>query len=110
MSQVFAQLLTRLEQSEDGVIRVSGTRVQLEVLVMAFDDGATAEDIVMRYPSLALRDVYVVLAYVLANREFVDGYLSQRVEAADRVRARVEKEMPQEGLRARLLARRPRTS
>lgn len=106
MSQVFAQPPTPLEQAADGVIRISGTRVQLEVVVAAFDEGATAEDIVMRYSTLSLRDVYAVLAYVLANRESVNAYVVQRRGDTDAVRARIEHDTPSNGLRARLLARR----
>ena len=32
----------------DGVIRVTGTRVQLETIVLAFDAGATAEELVQQ--------------------------------------------------------------
>ena len=44
-----------------GVYRVGGTRVTLDLVVRAFNRGATAEDIVQRFPSLELSDVYLVL-------------------------------------------------
>jgi uncharacterized protein (DUF433 family) len=106
MSQVFAQPPTPLTEGDDGVIRVTGTRVQLEVVVTAFDEGAAPEEIVMRYPTLTVPEVYAVLAYVLANRASVDAYLATRQDAADEVRARAEKLGTSNGLRARLLARR----
>ena len=51
-----------LQTDADGVIRVGGTRVTLETVVEAFQQGATAEEIVQQYPSLALAEVYAVLA------------------------------------------------
>jgi uncharacterized protein (DUF433 family) len=44
-----------------GVIRVAGTRVTLETVALAFERGATAEEIVQQYPTLGLADVYSVL-------------------------------------------------
>lgn len=40
---------------EDGVIRIGKTRVTLDTVVYAFQDGATAEEIASQYPSLDLR-------------------------------------------------------
>ncbi len=64
-----------LHEDEHGVIRVGRTRVSLESVVVAFDQGASAEEIVDRYPSLRLAVVYSTIAYVLANRKRVDAYL-----------------------------------
>ena len=40
-----------------GVYRVGGTRVTLDLVVRAFNRGATAEEIVQKYDSLRLPDV-----------------------------------------------------
>ncbi|MGA2133954.1 MAG: DUF433 domain-containing protein [Bryobacteraceae bacterium] len=37
---------------DDGVIRVSGTRVTLDSILLAFNDGATPEEIAEQYPFL----------------------------------------------------------
>ena len=39
-----------LVEDDDGVLHVTGTRVTLDSIVMAFDLGATPEEIVQRYP------------------------------------------------------------
>ena len=39
---------------EDGVMRVRGTRVTLDTVLSAFSEGATAEEIAQRYPSISL--------------------------------------------------------
>lgn len=47
-----------LEKDNDGVFRVGGTRVTLDTIIAAFNDGATAEEIVYQYPALNFVDVY----------------------------------------------------
>jgi uncharacterized protein (DUF433 family) len=66
--QAFQAKPPPLTRGDDSVIRLSGTRVQLELVVEAFDAGATPEEIVQRYPSLDLSSVYSVIAYVLDHR------------------------------------------
>jgi len=39
-----------LKVDSDGVVRVGGTRVTLDTIVTAFNNGATAEEIVHQYP------------------------------------------------------------
>jgi hypothetical protein len=46
-----------LRADADGVIRVGSSRVTLDTVVGAFRNGCTAEEIVMKYPSLDLTDV-----------------------------------------------------
>jgi uncharacterized protein (DUF433 family) len=95
-----------LRVDEHGVIRVAETRVSLESVVIAFDRGASAEEIVESFPSVDLASVYGALAYVLTNRETVDEYLSRRKDEVAKLRADAERVFPAEGMRARLLARR----
>lgn len=47
------QLTWRFPKDADGVVRVAGTRVTLDTVVAAFEEGATAEEIAQQYPSLA---------------------------------------------------------
>ena len=90
----------------DGTLRVGGTRVTLDTVIGAFEEGAAAEQIVMQYDSLSLRDVYAAIAYYLENREEVAAYLRQQQEQAAEVRRQIEARSPQAGIRERLLARR----
>lgn len=99
-----------LATGADRVIRVGGTRVTLDTLAEAFEQGATAEEIAQQYPSLALGDIYSVLGHLLRHPAEVAAYLAGR----DRQRAAVRQENEQRsrpnGVRARLLARRaPKT-
>ena len=90
----------------DGVIRVGGTRVTLDTLVAAFDAGATAEEIVQQYPSVALADVYSVIAYYLRHQPEMQAYVTRRQQQAAQVREQNERRFDPSGVRDRLLARR----
>jgi uncharacterized protein (DUF433 family) len=94
-----------LRTDADGVVRVGGTRVTLDTVVGAFLNGCTTEEIVTKYPSLDLADVYAVIAYYLWNRPAVDAYLAERADEARVVREEVERRSPSADLRERLLAR-----
>ena len=89
-----------------GVIRVGGSRVPLDTVVYAFNQGASPEEIVLNYPSLNLADVYSVINYYLHNRIEVDAYVSQREAESARIRGENERRFPPDSVRARLLARR----
>ena len=108
--QAFVAKPPPLVVGADGAIRVAGSRVSLETLVTAFDEGATAEEIVQQYPSLPLGSVYGVIAYVLENRASVDAYVTERRRAAGDLQKEVEAHTPPDGLRTRLLARRSSSS
>jgi uncharacterized protein (DUF433 family) len=106
MSLVIEAPPVPLRTDDHGVLRVGKTRVPLDTVVYAFNQGASAEEIVMSYPTLELVDVYAVVNYYLHNRTEVDAYLSQREGEAARIKEENEKRFPQNGIRARLLARR----
>lgn len=56
--------------------RVSGTRVSLDSVVHAFQQGRMPESIVADFPSLSLEQVYGAIAYYLHCRKEVDAYLA----------------------------------
>ena len=68
--------LMPLQVDSDGVMRVGGTRVTLDTVIAIFEQGATAEEIVQRFPTLDLADVYFAIGYYLRHRQEVDDYLS----------------------------------
>lgn len=90
----------------DGVARVGKTRVTLETVVGAFLDGASAEEVVIQYPSLDLGDVYAVIGFFLRHRTEVEAYLHQCRKHAEEARLENEKKTDPTGVRDRLLARR----
>jgi uncharacterized protein (DUF433 family) len=96
-----------LFEDATGAMRVGQSRVLLEIVLRAFQDGATPETIAQRYPTLQLEDVYAVIAYYLRHRSEVEHYLAQREQQAAEVQQRVEGQQADlSEIRARLLAKR----
>lgn len=63
---------------ENNVMRVGKTRVMLDSVVVAFQQGHSPETIQQEYPALTLEEVYGAVAYYLANQDEVDGYLKRQ--------------------------------
>ena len=95
-----------IQADDAGVLRVGGTRVRLETVINAFNSGSTAEEILLKYPSLSLTDIYAVITYYLWSREEVEVYLEERRRVEQAVRRENETRFPPAGVRERLLARR----
>lgn len=94
-----------LEFTTEGVLRVGKTCVTLDTVIAVFQQGATAEEIVYRYPSRNLADVYSVIAFYLNHSQEVETYLQQRQQHAQEVRKMSEARYDPQGLRDRLLSR-----
>ena len=71
-----------LTQTEDGTIRVTGSRVSLESVVYQYEQGDGAEKIHQSFPSLRLADVHAVISYYLNHREQVDEYVRDQERKA----------------------------
>ena len=97
---------TPLRVDADGVVRVGSTRVTLDTVVFAFQEGLSAEEIVQQYPTLDLGDVYAVISYYLKRRFEVDRYLAERQSEAEEIRRQNEARSGTPEIRKRLLARR----
>ena len=95
-----------LETNEQGVIRVKGTRVSLDSILHAFNEGATAEEIVLRFPTCAIEDIYTILSWALNNPQFVTEYLGLQTAKRNPLEAEIKQDFTSSGLRERLLARR----
>jgi len=73
--------------------------------VSAFKRGESPESIQESYPTVALADVYAVLAYYLNHRAEVEVYIAEQERRGVEIQERIESQYPAEGLRAKLLAR-----
>jgi uncharacterized protein (DUF433 family) len=99
--------LPPLRQDPPGVFRVGQSRVLLELVIRAFQDGTTPETIVRQYPTTTLVDVYAVIAYYLRHREDIEGYLAERERQAGEVWQRIEAHQGDPGdLRRRIQSQR----
>jgi uncharacterized protein (DUF433 family) len=94
-----------LRLDEHGVPRVGGTRVTLDSVVIAFQNGATAEEIAVRYEALRLEDVYLTIGYYLRHRAEVDAYLAGREQLAANMQREADARLSWRALRDRLIAR-----
>jgi uncharacterized protein (DUF433 family) len=94
-----------LHRDEAGVLRVGNSRVLLELVIHAFEDGATPETIVQQYPTTTLADIYSVIAYYLRHRHEIETYLADRERRAEEIRERIESQQGDLAeMRQRLLA------
>jgi uncharacterized protein (DUF433 family) len=94
-----------LHEDPTGALRVGTSRVLLELVIEAFQDGITPEAILDRYPTLTLPDIYAVVAYYLRHPEEVDQYLVRREEFAAKMEQHAKNSQPDlSNIRARLLA------
>lgn len=78
------ELESHFEFIDDLTIRIAGTRVGIETVVRDYQDGASPEEIALRYPTLSLLQVHATITYYLAHQQELDAYLNrilQRQEA-----------------------------
>lgn len=109
MSLVLEQEIPPLHADVTGAIRVGQTRVLLETVIRAFQDGASPEAIVQRYSTLSLSDVYNTIGYYLRHQDAVETYLQQREQLAEVVRQQLTSVQPDlSSIRSRLLAQQNR--
>jgi uncharacterized protein (DUF433 family) len=77
---------------QDDVLRVAGTPVSLDSIVIPFRQGEPPESIQQSYPQLTLEQVYGAITYFLAHKDQVEAYLLRREELWKRERARSEQD------------------
>ncbi len=97
-----------LTVDETGTIRVSGTRITLDIVIGYYKQGMSAEEIAEAYPSVPLADIYAVIAYYLRHREQLDAYLAEGHRKFEEIRKQVQSEQGPQITRAELEARRAR--
>jgi uncharacterized protein (DUF433 family) len=81
MSLVFSNSQVPLRLDGDGVVRVGQTPITLDSIVLAYQRGATPEQIAEDYQAISLADAYAIIGYYLREREQVDDYLARQREA-----------------------------
>ena len=83
-------IIMPLVVTEQGTIRIKGSRVSPDSIIHHFKLGATAEQIVQSFPSLSLGEVYSSIAYYLTHRQEIEVYLEQQKVAADNLQDQLE--------------------
>ncbi len=97
-----------LHEDAHGVIRVGQTRVTLESIISLFEQGASAEEIALRYDVLDLHDVYATLSYFLGHRQETQEYLDRTRQTSLAARRDAERRSPAAQIRERLTRHRNR--
>ena len=72
-----------VDEDSQGALRVGSLGVSLDSVVIAFQQGHSAETIQQLYPALSLEEVYGAIAFYLANRDEVDQYLERQEQLWD---------------------------
>jgi len=67
-------------EQRDGVYYVSETRISLDSIIYAFQEGCSPETIRGDFEGLTLAHVYGAIAYYLDHEAEMDAYLAQRRE------------------------------
>lgn len=88
----------------DGEVVVTGTRVLLFYVVLAYRDWESAESIAVRFPTVPLATVHKVIAFYLENQPAVDEFVKEYQADLDRLRAEGPK-VDLDALRQRLAIR-----
>ena len=94
-----------LRADAHGTIRVGKTRVTLDTVIAAYQQGTQPEEIADEFDTLDLAEIYAVISYYLHHREEVDRYLAEREQEVEAIRREIEARFPREGMRECLLAR-----
>jgi uncharacterized protein (DUF433 family) len=94
-----------LRLTEDGTIRIGDSRVSLDSVVHHYKLGASAEQIVHKFPALDLADVYATIGYYLNNESRVEEYLKEQRARADRAQEIIESDPQYQKHTAKLRSR-----
>jgi uncharacterized protein (DUF433 family) len=78
----------------EGTAYIAKTRVTLETIVYAFQNGDSAEQIADSYDVLSLADIYAVIAYYLHHRDEVDAYIRERQKQAQTLFEELNRQHP----------------
>ena len=95
MSVEIGTLLVRSPDVCGGRLRIDGTRMTVNQLVVWYKQGYTPEEIADQYPHLTLAQVYTALAYYHANRDEIEVDLAAEKIEADRLERKYQQTLGQ---------------
>ena len=85
MSIEIGTLLVKDPDICGGLLRIDGTRMTVNQIVVWYKQGYSPEEIADQYPHLTLSQVYAALAYYHANKEEVEASLAIEEEKSDQL-------------------------
>jgi uncharacterized protein (DUF433 family) len=87
---------TQSVEKHDEGYWVTGTRISLDSVILAFLEGLSPETIVTEcFPTLTLEQVYGAITYYLAHRADIDRYLEQADAEFEALREAIRSADPQ---------------
>ena len=89
-SHEMTQPKTYIHEDSHGALRIGASEVSLDSVVIAFQQGQSAESIQQSYPALSLEEVYGAIAFYLANRDQVHQHLARQDAIWDQYRKRAD--------------------
>ena len=85
MSTEIGTLLVRAPNICGGRLRIDGTRITVNQIVVWYKQGYGPEEIADQYPHLTLAQVYTALAYYHMNQEEIEVDLAAEQREADQL-------------------------
>ena len=79
--------------------------MRFNIIVTAYKQGKSPEDLARSFPDLSLPTAYSVIAYYLAHRQAVDAWLTQLDRETEELVRRTEERWPSDEAKARIKAR-----
>ena len=76
MSIEIGTLLVKDPDICGGLLRIDGTRMTVNQIVVWYKQGYSPEEIADQYPHLTLSQIYAALAYYHANKEEIEAALA----------------------------------
>ena len=90
-------------RTPQGGWRISGTRVGLECIIHAYNEGESPEAMVLSWPTLSLEQIHGAIAFYLRNRPQMDEYMREIARQMDELSAQCQES--NRGFREKILAR-----
>lgn len=102
-SQEFEETLGNIKA--DIIWQVIGSRVSKYSIIYAFNQGASAEEIALRFPTLDLKQIYSVINSYLQNSNEFDDYFAGQLKRQEEQKRQIENRFSPAGVRQILLER-----
>ena len=77
---------------DNGSVRVSGSRVLLEIVITQYQQGNSPEQIQESFPTATLEGVYSAIAYYLRHKDEVEAYMVARERKAEEIEEKIKQE------------------
>src|SRR5262249_23125114 len=94
--------------TNDGIIKIRGSRVTLDSIIYSFRQGDTPIQIQEGFPTLSLSDVYGAIYYYLEHADAIEEYVRNQQKEAEEASRIVESQTENPVLTERIRAYRNR--